>query len=267
MRSALALPQNRIIPAKSSFQTSMKLSRIARHLVKGGLRSPLSGAFNHLSGQAGKHLLEMPYYQRWINEFVDMLNMDIKVCGARVPDRGCLFVANHISWVDAVALSAVDRFSFIAKQEVKSWPIIGGIGRQFNTVFIERHNKFSVYRSLPALSDYMNAGNDVLVFPEGTTSDGQDVLHFYPMLFEAAVRAGCPIQPIALRYTDDTGKYLPEVSFIDDDTVIDTLVRMLAQKKVQAHLSYLEPLTYSTCRKVAATVARQRISQALESED
>jgi len=243
--------------------TVWRLSQLASHLALGGMTSQLRGTIISKCGES-RHLFESPYFQGWLDRFVCLLKMDISLTGEQYSEGGCLYVANHISWIDAVALAKVDHFSFVAKHEVRQWPVIGAISQQCKTVYINRHNKFSVYRSLPALSDHLKSGGRVLVFPEGTTSDGNQALPFYPMLFEAAVRASVPVQAISIRYTDPSNRPLPDVSFIDDDTVIDTLLRLLAHDRVIANIEFLPIEMMSRCRKQLAQRTREQIDRSLE---
>ena len=124
---------------------------------------------------------------------------------------------------------------------------------------------FHAYRSLPSIEKKLYEGRSVHVFPEGTTSVGKTVLHFYPMFLEAAVRTSQPVQSVVIRYTDKHGRLLPEPAFIDEDTFGDTLGRMFMVDKIYAHVHFL-PAMDSTklSRKEMAIQSRSDILNFLE---
>lgn len=134
-----------------------------------------------------------------------------------------------------------------------------------DTVYINRHNKFAVYRELPTLEGHVYSGGSVFFFPEGTTSAGFSALPFYPMLFEVAARTGCDVQPVVIRYLDHQGRTLPEVAFIDEDSLTDSLWRLLKQSRITAHIEYLAPVT-SSCRKHLARQCHLAIQAKLDSK-
>lgn len=200
-----------------------------------------------------------------IDKLISRLNVTIHVKGRFNRQRPHFVVANHISWLDALILAKQAPFSFVAKQEVKSWPIVGPITEKCHVQFIERQNKFAVYRSLPSLEKALKDNRNVIVFPEGTTTSGKTTEHFYPMLFEAAVRTGVPIQPVAIRYTDEHNKPLPDIAFIDEDVLLDTLKRMFKHPTIHAHIHCLSPFdTLTIDRKQCALQARQQINRVLD---
>jgi 1-acyl-sn-glycerol-3-phosphate acyltransferase len=116
-----------------------------------------------------------------------------------LPADGALVAANHLGWLDVLACSAAwPALRFVAKREVAGWPFIGAVVRAHGTVLIDRTRKRDLLRSIPRLADTLAAGTAVCVFAEGTTSDGRTVLPFKSSLFDAAVRAGRPVVPLAI---------------------------------------------------------------------
>ncbi|MGI9405570.1 MAG: lysophospholipid acyltransferase family protein [Hyphomicrobiaceae bacterium] len=134
-------------------------------------RTPFSATFPH-------------WYHRQIAR---LLGLRIHVNGTLERNRPLLLVANHVSWLDIVVLSAVTPVSFVAKKEVRSWPFVGWLARLQRTVFIDRERRASLQATSRQISRRLHVGDKVLFFPEGTSSDGNRILPFKSSLF-AAVR-------------------------------------------------------------------------------
>lgn len=111
-----------------------------------------------------------------------------------------LIVSNHVSWLDIVVLSAASPCSFIAKQEVDGWPFFGSLARLQRTVFIRRDRRNEAGKARDAVRKRLDAGDTLVLFAEGTSSDGLRVLPFKSSLFAAADLSGVRIQPVTLAY-------------------------------------------------------------------
>ncbi len=128
----------------------------------------------------------------------------------RLPKAPALIVCNHLGWLDVLVLLAlVPDVAFIAKREVGVWPVVGRVTRAIGSVFVDRKRKRDLLRAIPALERVFAAGRPVVLFAEGTTTDGTVLLPFKSSLFEGAVRAGVPVVPVAFR--PDTGRDGPSV--------------------------------------------------------
>jgi 1-acyl-sn-glycerol-3-phosphate acyltransferase len=144
------------------------------------------------------------------NKFLCWLfDIRVHVIGVPVQDRGVLMVSNHSSWIDPVAISAAARVSFVAKSEVKTWPLFSTLARLAETVFVERAHRSKVGEVRDELRERLRAGDAVVLFPEGTSSDGNRVLPFKSALMGAAeVEVGVdsgnvrhvPVQPVSVAY-------------------------------------------------------------------
>lgn len=154
-------------------------------------------------------------------------------------DNAALVVANHVSWLDVILLVHKPKLHFIAKSEVKEWPVIGFLTKILGTLFIRRDNKFLVYRALPRAQKLVQRGESVMVFPEGTTTIGRDLLPFYPMMYEIAVREKGLVQPIAIRYWNSKGEVSLKAAFIDDDGIMDSIARLITDKVTYAQVHFL----------------------------
>jgi 1-acyl-sn-glycerol-3-phosphate acyltransferase len=146
--------------------------------------------------------------------------------------RPRLFVANHVSWLDVYALGAWWPARFVAKIETASWPMAGTIARRFDALFIVRDSVRDAARVKARVAAALAAGDDVVVFPEATTTDGTRLGRFHPAMFQAAIDAGAVIQPIALRYRRPDGSPCPAAAFVGDDTFAASLLRVLREPAV-----------------------------------
>ncbi|UDL04199.1 1-acyl-sn-glycerol-3-phosphate acyltransferase [Marinobacter sp. CA1] len=180
--------------------------------------------------------------------------------GFRLRHRGepaeapALFVSNHISWSDIPVLGGLAPLRFLSKAEVGRWPVIGWLAHQAGTLFIQR-GRGKAGQSREEIARTLNAGQSVLVFPEGTTTAGLTVLPFHGRLLKAAVESGRPLQPISIGYLRNG---LPDhlAPFIGDDDFHTHLLRMLRQPAVEVAVIYHPPVTVSQDSDIE-TVAAQ----------
>ncbi len=152
-----------------------------------------------------------------------------------------LFVANHISWVDIVVLSCCTEGYFLAKGSVRTWPLIGGLATRAGVSYIERGEQGAAQRAIQTLTVRLQRGDSMIVFPEATSTTGQDVNRFFPPLFDAAIQAQVPVQPIALRYLTPHQTRDEIVPFVGEDTLGAHIWRLLGQPRLHAEVSFLPP--------------------------
>jgi 1-acyl-sn-glycerol-3-phosphate acyltransferase len=150
----------------------------------------------------------------------------------------CLVVANHVSWLDVYALNTVHEARFVAKSEVAAWPIAGGIASGFDAIFIERARLRDARRVKDEVARALRAGERVVVFPEGTTTDGSLLLPFRPALFQAAIDAAAFVQPVAIRYPNCDGTPNPHAAFVGDTSFVTSLRRVLRLPALRAELTF-----------------------------
>ena len=179
--------------------------------------------------------------------------------------RPIVFVANHVSWLDPHLLNLVSGARFIAKLEVASYPLFGTIVRQFGAIFIRRGSIRDAYRVKCEAAATLLGGEHVTFFPEGTTSTGTRINYFYPALFQAAVDSGATVQPIAIRWHHADGRLNLDAGFIDDMTIVDSIVLMLRHRVLYAEVTLCEPLEASgATRRDLAYRTRAAIAEKLE---
>lgn len=218
-----------------------RFARLGGNLVAGSAFISSCYRFPKISKIDQHHLADYRLFARWVEDLIYSMNTRLTVTGEIMQESG-FFVSNHISWLDTILLSHIQPISFIARHDLEHWPLLGTFTKRMQSVYIDRSNKFQAYRSIPALEERLKQGRSVHVFPESTTSDGTSVLPFYPMFYEAAVRTGKKVQAVAIQYKDEYGLPLTEAAYINNDSFLDTLERILKVKKVYAHCHFFEPL-------------------------
>ncbi|MEO6269111.1 MAG: lysophospholipid acyltransferase family protein [Lautropia sp.] len=177
---------------------------------------------------------------------------------------GRMLVANHISWLDIFAINAVATSAFVAKAELRRWPVAGLLVALAGTVFIERARRHAVHRVIGHLRERIRAGFPVAVFPEATTSDGRMLLPFYGNLLEAAIEEDTEIVPLALRYLDEHGNPAQAVTYVGDTSFVQSLWLVVGATGLVAEVHVLEPLaTAGRNRHVLARELRALISSRL----
>jgi len=136
---------------------------------------------------------------RWARETARLIGMRVHFDG-ELPNGPVAIVANHLSYIDIVALWCLVPGVFVARADVANWPLIGRAGRLIDTIFIDRTRKRDLLRVLPEMQAALASGRNVIFFPEGTSSRGEYVLPFKSPLFEAAVRADVPVVGASLQF-------------------------------------------------------------------
>ncbi len=184
------------------------------------------------------------HIRRWSRRLLRICGVDIELIGP-LPEtgRGAMVVANHISWLDIFVMHSWEPSRFVAKSEIRDWPLIGWLCAQTGTLFIERGRKRDAHRVLHDITDCMLQGDRVCVFPEGTTTDGTDVLPFHANLMQAPISAGLPVLPVALRYCDAaTGERTLAPAYIGELTLLQTLDAILHAPPMTAQVAFGQPL-------------------------
>lgn len=210
------------------------------------------------------------YVQWWSAKYLRLLGVGLVVVGEAAresngaPNRGpALVVANHISWLDILAINAVSPTRFVSKSEVRDWPLLGWFVGAAGTLYIERGRPRDARRVVETMADSLRAGDRIAVFPEGTTSDGHDLLPFHANLLQAAVVAGVPVQPMALRYSDPKHAISPAAAYVGDTNLFTSLGWVVMASGLTATVRLLEPLAASGDRRELAYAAEAAIRRAL----
>jgi len=197
--------------------------------------------------------------RRWSRRLLQVLKVRTTVKGVPVPQgKPVLFVANHVSWLDIQALSSVDAARFVAKTEVREWPLVGAIAARARSLFIERGSRRDAARVKDEIAAALRAGDRVAVFPEATTTDGTRLKFFYAALLQAAVDTGALVQPVAIRYPDEKGGANPAAAYVDNTSFVSSLFRILREPNLEVQITFGNAFSASgkTRRQVAATAQR-----------
>lgn len=177
------------------------------------------------------------------------------------PARGSLVVANHVSWLDVLAITAVCPASFVCKQEIASWPLLGWLLKRAGTVFMRRASAWSAWRAVLAIAPMLHDGASVAVFPEGTTTAGDAVLPFYPALFQSAVNAKRLVQPVAIVYADRDGGPRYDAVYAGETSFGQSLLEIAGASGLDVTLSLLPAFSAAELtRRQAAERSRTLIA-------
>lgn len=179
-----------------------------------------------------------------------------------LPREPMLWVSNHVSWTDIPLLGMLTPLSFLSKAEVRTWPVAGWLAHKAGTLFIRRGSGDSGLLS-QQLGNHLQRGRHLLIFPEGTTTDGQALRTFHGRLLSSAIESGVQVQPVAIRYLRD-GKPCSVAPFIGDDDMLSHLLRLLGSDLGEVQIQLLPPIaSHAYNRNALAREAQQAISLAL----
>lgn len=239
------------------------VARLARLLCVLALGAAMAGAV-----AAGERLgwrASLEQRQRWacwfMQRLVAALPFEVRVVG-ELPGEPMLWVGNHVSWADIPLLGMLTPLSFLSKAEVRHWPLAGWLAEKAGTLFIRRGGGDG-QRLREQISGQLGAARPLLIFPEGTTTDGRSVRTFHGRLLAGAIDQGTPVQPVAIQYLRD-GEPDLIAPFIGDDDLVSHLMRLFGQARGQVHIHLLAPIvSEGKERAVLALQAQQAIHQAL----
>ena len=211
----------------------------------------------------------------WHRIACQVIGIRVKIVGEPCRDRPLLIASNHQSWSDIMVLGSVMPLAFIAKSEVADWPVFGLLARLQRTVFVERAARGRTGEQASSIADRLNAGEAMVLFAEGTTSDGNEVLPFKTALFGAAQAAigssdtaTVAVQPVALAYTHASGLPLgrsgrPFAAWPGDVELMPHLTAVLKEGAVDVEVSFGAPIAFTrasdrkeVARESEAAVAR-----------
>ncbi|HVF65793.1 MAG TPA: lysophospholipid acyltransferase family protein [Casimicrobiaceae bacterium] len=176
----------------------------------------------------------------WSRRLLELLHVDVVAHGT-IERGNLLAVANHVSWLDIFVLNAGERCRFVAKAELAQWPFVGRLIRGAGTIFVTRERRHDTKRVNRAAADALSGGDIVAVFPEGTTTDGRNVMPFHASLFQPIVDSGGAVLPIALRYRDTDGE-LSQAAFYGDETFVQSLWQLCSERRTTVDVIVCEPI-------------------------
>ena len=201
----------------------------------------------------------------WHQRLCNIFGMQ-KTMHGTINQQPTLFVVNHISWFDIPSLGSCIPVHFLSKDEINSWPFVGWLATKAGTLFIKRGVKGAAEQSIKDITLALKNGGHVIIFPEGTTTDGTSLKRFHSRLFQAAIDARAQIQAIALRYPHPDGVH-PKAPFIGDTQFIDSLLDMISEKSMDVELTFLQPINaWEYKRDELAELTKQNILDKITGE-
>ncbi len=217
----------------------------------------IAGSFLFLSGGlAGYYFARSKIHfsrkllKGWGSYCITLLNIDIDLHG-QIPGYKCLVVSNHRSYLDILIYQAVFPVSMVAKAELKTWPIIGWAVKVSRMILVDRSKMKSLIQTMQLIADEIQAGNNVLVFPEGTTFKGPDTLPFKSGVFDVGIKSHIPVVPATIYYQNEND------AWVGDDNFIGHFFRQMGKWKTCVSIWFNEPLEHpepkslrDLCRKV-----------------
>lgn len=213
----------------------------------------------------------------WHRIMAPMIGLKVEVFGAPAADRPLMLASNHISWKDIVVLGSITDVVYVAKSEVRDWPVFGWLARLQRSVFVERERKRSTGDQIGQMAKRLKDGEIVVLFAEGTTSDGNRTLPFKTSLFGAATAAipevpekRVVVQPVAICYVGIQGMpmgryHRPVAAWPGDVGLGPHLMRVLREGALEVEVRFGEPVVFdeTTNRKQAAKLIEKRVADLL----
>lgn len=222
----------------------LRLLRLGLHLARGVIIAALCFSFF-------SQVRRDREIRRWSINLLHALAVRLHVHGAppACDTTPRMLVANHVSWLDIFVINAVLPVRFVAKSEVRRWPVIGWLCQKTGTLFIEREQRRDTARLNRLIQETMQAGDPVAVFPEATSTDGSEVRKFHSSLLQPALDVKAALLPVAIRYGRADGSLCVEAAYDGEKSLWDTLRLMLTQRRIDAHLHFLPPVRVDDRRR------------------
>lgn len=205
----------------------------------------------------------------WSAKLLRILGVTLRVDGPlpASAEVGAMVAANHVSWLDIFVISSVRPTRFVAKGEIRDWPVAGWIAHASGTIFIRREQWRDTARTNEKVRAALAEGDCVGLFPEGLTSEGDTLLKFHSALFEPAVANRAHVHPAAIRYETGEGALCREVSFVGDRTFVESMILVIGQRAVTARLAFAPAIdTAGARRREVTAAARSAIASLLALE-
>ena len=223
----------------SKFPQIERVLRIAFRLIwlaaEGVLGFATFAALLVVHGGRPNRVVRARWLQRTCRRALRIFRLEFEVTGS-VPSHG-LLVCNHLSYLDILVLASLTPCMFVAKKEVKGWPLFGWFARLAGTIFVQRERRCDVTRTNQQIRDAIDSGALAVLFPEGTTSDGRDVLPFKSSLLEPAASHEGPITAGFIQYSLSDGDVAEEVCYWKDMTLLPHLLNLFGKNNIAAAIN------------------------------
>jgi 1-acyl-sn-glycerol-3-phosphate acyltransferase len=216
----------------SSFTRSYRVARLLLHIVYGCVGVVV--LFPFLS-----HRLRRQTIQSWSRQTLRMVHLRVTVRGS--PPSGqtpTLIVSNHVSWLDICVLHSVAPLRFVAKSDVRGWPLVGFLASGVGTIFIQRGNPLDTVRTNRTIVHALSRGEHVAMFPEGTSTDGSEIKPFHPSLFQPALEAAAQVVVVALRYVNSDGSVNADASYAGERSLWESFQLVAGRRSLLVELIF-----------------------------
>jgi 1-acyl-sn-glycerol-3-phosphate acyltransferase len=195
------------------------------------------------------------FYGWWSGRLLRALNI-VPIIEGEVPPEAArvVFVPNHVSWIDIFFISSIHPTRFIAKSEIREWPVAGWIAESVGTIFIHRARRHDTGRINAVVHSALENGDCVGLFPEGTTTDGDRLLKFHSSLFEPAVANSARVHPVAIRYEETDGTLCRSAAYVGELTFAQSMGLVIRKRRIIARIRFAAPIEAGglTRRELAA---------------
>jgi len=237
----------------------LRLLRVFMHIFAGVLTCAFIFPFLTASKREAR-------VRRWSFQLLTLCKVRVQFkdqSGGQIAGHA-LIIANHVSWLDIFVINSWNACHFVAKADIRSWPIAGWLSAQAGTIFLARGKQREVRRIYEGLVHQLKENKRIAFFPEGTTGAQGGILPFHPNLFEAAIEAKVPILPFAVRYIDAQGQLHPAADFIGEMSFAESMTLILQSGEIVAELIQLPSIpTEGAHRREVAQSAREAVAKAL----
>ncbi|MGI9317897.1 MAG: lysophospholipid acyltransferase family protein [bacterium] len=201
--------------------------------------------------------------QTWYRTLLMIMGIRCRFTGETIR-QVTLVVSNHISWADILVIGVNWPFVFLAMRDVARWPVVGWLAKAAGTLFIDRGK--GAHQAIHKVSEALTSGRHVVLFPEGKTTPGTTVKRFHSRMFQAAVEAGVPVQPIGIFYHDSgrPRQHGSRITFADEAGLVRSVWRTLAGPPINVEVRVFGPIGPHEDRQHLATQAHGRVSKHVE---
>lgn len=214
------------------------------------------------------------YYAYRVNHFFNniftlILGIKIKLVGEKeiLKQKGVFFVSNHLSYIDGIAMSSVVPLVFIGRSDLKKWPLFGLLSRLSYTIFVDRINPAGIHAEISKIDFFIHHGINVILFPEGTSTDGRKLLPFKSSFFTVAVHTECPVVPLAVKYKKIDNAKISEhnknlVYWYGEMSFLPHLFKVLGLNKIELEIKICKPIDILRLEGKAPSLQRKYLSNA-----
>ena len=188
-----------------------------------------------------------------------VVNNDLKKILSK---KNYLIVSNHISWLDIFIINSAYPVAFVAKQSISKWPILSWLVKASETIFIDRKRITKIKVTLKEVENFLENKGSICIFPEGTSTDGSQLLNFKSNLLQTAINKNISVLPIAIQYFHNQ-KFCSAPAYYADLSLLDSIINLIKLNNIEAKLTILTEIESISDRKVLANEAYVKISEVI----